>query len=643
MIAHRTGAASLLTLAVLTSAAVAQQRDTFRLREIVVSASRLPSDATTVPASVTVIDGARLREKGVNSLADALREVAGMHVVRTGSWGGQTSLFLRGGESDYVRVLVDGVAVNQPGGAIDLAGLTADNIDRIEIVRGPASVLYGSDAVTGVVQIFTRRGTRSGWSAAARAGNHGTREASGDWSTSGTRSGLSAGASRLSSEGIHQFNSRYRNATASLQAHFAPDPASEYRLIARGGEGVVHYPTDGAGALSDSNQYQEGRHALVAAEAVRRLSSRFEARASLGIRASRDRTDDRPDGPGDTLGFFAYQATTQLRRGMAELRGDWHWSDAVIVTAGAGLESHRENTSSAWDSEFGGGSSAARNRRTNHSVFGQLLASSARASLQAGVRLDDNQQFGSFLTARLGGSFELRPGTRLRASAGTAFKEPTFVESHATGFATGNPALRPERSRSVEVGLRQELGGRRGTLDVAAYDQRFRDMIQYTFLPPGPGDPNFSNVAGARSAGIEAELRYALAAWLAIAATWSWNHTAAVDSGFDGTGFAEGRPLLRRPAHLAGLDLRLRPSGMASASLGVRSVGARTDLDFSAFPAARVELPPYLRTDASVSAHPASGVSLTLRVENLFNRRYQEVIGFAAPGRLILTGVSLSR
>jgi vitamin B12 transporter len=148
--------------------------DSALLPPIVVTATRVPTRADRLGQRVTVLSGAELRAAGVVTVADALQNVAGLNVVRTGAPGAATSVFVRGGESDYVKVLVDGVPVNEPGGAYDFAHLTLDNVDRIEVLRGPGSVLYGSDAVSGVVQVFTRAGGRR--SGGARAGTLGTVE-----------------------------------------------------------------------------------------------------------------------------------------------------------------------------------------------------------------------------------------------------------------------------------------------------------------------------------------------------------------------------------------------------------------------------------------------------------------------------------
>src|SRR6185503_5472280 len=154
---------------------------------------------------------------GVTTVVEALRGVPSLVLVRPGGEGAQTSIFLRGGESDYVRVLIDGVPLNQPGGAIDIGHLTTENVDRIEIVRGPTSVLYGSDAVTGVIQIITRRGQGPArFSIDMGGGTFGTSSVAADALWGGMRAGLSAGFQRDATDGFQPFNSQYENASGSM-------------------------------------------------------------------------------------------------------------------------------------------------------------------------------------------------------------------------------------------------------------------------------------------------------------------------------------------------------------------------------------------------------------------------------------------
>jgi len=152
--------ASLATL-IPSVAARTQQvaSDTARMAPVEVTATRSPLRADRTPSSVTVVTGEQVRAQGITTVSDALRSVPGLSIVQTGSYGGASSLFIRGGESKYAKILLDGVPLNEAGGAFDLSTLSTDNLERIEIVRGPASVLYGSDAMAGVIQLFTRRGT----------------------------------------------------------------------------------------------------------------------------------------------------------------------------------------------------------------------------------------------------------------------------------------------------------------------------------------------------------------------------------------------------------------------------------------------------------------------------------------------------
>src|SRR3989475_10051419 len=196
--------------------------------------TRTPVAADLVASAVTVLRGVDLVAQGVRTVADALETVPGVHIVETGSVGGQTSLFMRGGESDYVKVLLDGVPLNQAGGGIDLAHITTDNVDRIEIVRGPVSVLYGSDAMTGVVQIFTRTGTnRPEMGAELHAGTYGSTEEVVDVQ-GGTRAlSYSTRASRFSSDGLYPYNNQYRNNVVSARIRAMPDARTDASLIYR--------------------------------------------------------------------------------------------------------------------------------------------------------------------------------------------------------------------------------------------------------------------------------------------------------------------------------------------------------------------------------------------------------------------------
>ncbi len=626
----------------------AQERDTVTLAPIVVTATRLPSPASALASSVTVLDGEALRRAGVTTVADALRSVPGIALARAGSPGAQTSLFLRGGESDYVRLLLDGVPVNQAGGFLDLADLSTDNVERIEIVRGPASVLYGSEAVTGVVQVITRRGRGvPRVSLSLGAGTAGAGEAAAGVSGGSSRLALSAGATAAVADGVEAFNSRYARQAVSARAVWTPDGRTDVGLAVRGSASTYRYPTDGSGAAVDSNQAQRRRAAALSVDAGRRLTDRVEVRVLLGLHVQRDSVDDATDGPADTLGIWAYESGATTSRASADLRANVRAGRGAVLTVGASAEQQREVGHTSFRSAFGAGGGSTDVERTDRALYAQAVAERGAVGLQAGLRVDDSRTFGGHGTWRVGVSYRLAPATRLRAALGTAFKEPTFGEIHSTGYSIGNPALRPERARSWEAGLEQSLAAGRARLSATWFDQRFRDLIQYTFVTAGPADPNYYNVAAADARGLEVQLAVDPSRSLALRLTYDWLDTEAADSGFDGAVFAEGRRLLRRPAHAASLAAEWHGPRVRLGSR-VMAVGSRDDLDFGTFPAVRVTLPGYARLDAwgrlaLGQAGAGTTVALTLRVENAAGADIREIRGFRTPGRRVMAGASIGR
>jgi len=626
--------------------------DTVRLAPIVVTATRVPVPLGSVASSITLETGDELRARGVATVADALRDVPGAHVLETGPFGGVTSLFLRGGESDYVRVLVDGVPLNAPGGGMDLSSLLTADVDRIEIVRGPASVLYGSDAVTGVVQVFTRSAGRGlGWDASAQGGSFGERAWSARVSRGGDRTGLSLGWSHFADDGIYAFNNHYRDDVLDGALTLAPDGRTSARLSARYTNDLYHYPTDASGNVSYHNQWQSGGGLVASLDAGRWLTPALEARVLLGMTESSGRVDQEPNTPADTTGFYAFRSFDRLSRRSADARLDLHAAASTVLTAGAALETEAERASSLSLSSFGPSPGGMTVSRWNRALYAQALAEPQRGlALTGGARLERNQEFGAFTTWRAGAAYHAG-AARLHATVGTGFKEPSFFENFATGFVVGNPALKPERSTSWDAGVELVLAGGRATVGATWFSQRFRNLIQYSSAPPTPASPNYYNVAAAKASGLELEARVAPAGALALSAQYTWTNTEAQDSGYDGAAFAEGQRLLRRPTHAGSVGATARLGAGGSASLTAYYTGNRVDEDFSSFPAARVVLPAWVRVDlAGVApllgrkhgggAGPA--VALTLKVENLFDARYQQLLNFPSRRRGVFLGVKLA-
>jgi vitamin B12 transporter len=631
------------TLAVAMPLRVAaQEPDTVTLRPVVVTASRFPQTRDAVSATVTVLYGDALRARGIRSVLEALRTTPGAAVVQGGPFGAQTSLFLRGGESDHVKVLLDGVPLNQPGGSVNLAHLTTDLVERIEVVRGPASVLYGSDAVTGVVQIFTRAGARGQrFAAAFRAGGYGSDAVEARVEGGAEQAGYAVGISRFTTRGLYPFNNRYRNAVFTGRLRVHPDDRTDAALSLRYADNVYHVPTNGGGAVVDHNAFSLENGPAMALEVGRRVSPMLELRVLVTGTVTDGGFDNQPDSAADSTVF---QSLDNVRRVGADVRANLTPRSATTLTAGAAVEEERLRSFNVCGSSFGDCSGPPVDvRRRNGAVYAQAVSGlGGHVSLNVGARVEDNERFGRFTTYRAGTAVRLG-ATRLRASVGTAFKEPTFFENYSTGFTVGNPDLKPERSRAFEAGVERQLAGGRLALAATWFDQRFRDLIDFTFS----ATPNFYNIVGATARGVELEVRAVPARGVELAANYTYLKSRVTDVGFDSTTgayFAPGAALLRRPEHSGHLTAAWHARRLGQIGVDLVYVGTRVDQDFSSFPFRRVTLPPYVRVDLGGEAELVAGrgaapaITLTARVENVLDDRYEEVKNFPARRRVLFVG-----
>ena len=635
-----------------TAVTAQEAEDTTRLEELVVTPTRLSTPPDAVVSSVTTISGEDLRARGIRFVQDALREVPGASVVQVGSYGGVSSLFLRGGESDYVKVLIDGVPANQAGGSFNWANLTTDNVERIEILRGPASVIYGSDAVSGVVQVFTRRGQEGlAIEGGAEAGTFGTMN--GNASVLGGAPGLgySANVSRFTTDGTYRFNNDYGNTALSASLRGLPDARTDASLSVRYHDSDYHFPTDGGGALSDSNQASADEMITIAADVGRRLGDRYDLRFTAGGSRTAGEFDDARDNPADTLGFgFASHRRSRALRGNLDARLNAVVSDALTITAGTQVERETERQSGETTSNFGGIATTQdtpfdRGRTTIGYYSQALLDLASGVAINLNARLDDNSAFGTFFTYRAGVAYSLRSGTRIRASLGRSFKAPTFCEQFCDApFVVGDSTLRPERSTSWEAGVEQSLAGGRVSVWATYFDQRFRDMIVYDGNGL-PGEPTYRNGAAAESRGIEAGLTTSLGSEVNASASYTLLSTEATDdAGLPSPSFAAGERLIRRPRHSAEVAIRGRLVDRLSLGGSVVYTGARSDVDFNQFPAELVELPAYTTVNIAgeleiIHGAPGRpGFSAIGRVENLFNEGYDQVVGFRGQRRGVFGG-----
>ncbi|HZE75113.1 MAG TPA: TonB-dependent receptor [Gemmatimonadales bacterium] len=645
------GAAAWLALAAPPLTAQ-EPRDTTALPDVVVTATRYPVPPESVSATLTVLHGDEIRAQGLRFVGDALRQVPGVQVVQGGGFGAATSLFVRGGESDYTKVLIDGVPANDPGGAFDFGSLTTDNIERIEILRGPASVLYGSDAMTGVVQIITRRGSGApAVDASAEAGTYGTVRWEGSARGGSERVGWSGSLSRLTSDGIYPFNSQYRNTVASAFLRAQASTSTRATLSVRFHDGAFHFPTDFTGAPVDSNQFTTERMTTISLDIAQALPAGLRAELLLGRNETTRGFDDTPPPGSGSTAFSTSEAS--IDRNTVDGRLMYTGIPSTTLLSGVVFDDEHEQDFSRSDGAFGPSSDSFEASRTNWGYYLQATAQPLRrVQLTAGGRLDDNERFGNFWTYRVAALGFLTSSTRIRASAGKGFKEPAFFDTYSTSpFAVGNPDLRPERSRNLEAALEQDLAAGHVTLSVTGFSQRFRDLIQFASAPPAPGAPNFFNIAAANASGIETGIALRRLGPVEASASYTWLHTKVTDAGFDSGSdaqFVDGQRLIRRPEHAvtARVSGAVHPRLQLGAALNV--IGSRDDLRFAQFPdpTRRITLAGYTTVDLSSRVtllQPRGvvpGLALHARIENLFDEQYEQVANFRSPGRTVIVGVS---
>jgi vitamin B12 transporter len=551
-------------------------------------------------------------------------------------------------------VLIDGVPVNQPGGTFNFANLTTDNIERIDVLRGPAGVLYGSDAMTGVVQLFTRRGAgRPRLSASGLGGTFGSSQFEAVVAGGSQRLGYSASLGRVGSAGVYDVNNAFRNTIASGRLDARVGATTRIAGTARYADARHEFPTDFTGAPVDSNQYNTESNLTLGLDVAQPLGRTVEARLLLASNDGRFGFEDRSDSPADTTGFgFDGSQQGEAARRSIDARAVVRAIEHVTLTAGAAYEREAERLDSRFTSNFGDGGFTDRTsydeaRGTLAGYVQGVAELPAAVSLTAGVRLDDNDAFGRFAPWRLGAAWRVASATRVRGSVGTAYKAPKFRELFiAVPFEVGNPDLRPERSTTWEAGVEQGFAGGHADVGVTWFSSRFRDLIQYSLVDfEDASVPTYYNLGAADARGLEVEASVRPLAGLTVDAQYTWLHTEVTDAGASlSPVFEAGAPLLRRPAHSGWLRVAGRPVARVGLGANLNVVGERDDVDFGAAPAARVVLPGYVLLEATADiallarGQGRPGIDLVLRVENLLDADYLATVGFPGRGRTILAG-----
>jgi len=619
---------------------------------VVVTATRTPVLGEAAGADVETLSGAQLTTMQPVAANDAIRFLPGAVLNTAGQRGGLASLFVRGGESNYNKVIVDGVTVNEPGGTFDFGTLSLAQGDRMEFVRGAQSTLYGSDAMTSVVQVWTRAGStltpelRFG----ADGGNLGT--ASGHVSLAGARGRFDynffgdqfntngAGINDAYSDSLEGANVgvklsdsialrarvRHANSHTGLPGEWnfnGYDP-----LVPSNG------PTEALVPLQpDPSEWSQLNNLLGSVDLTVNRASGWQHRFTgfdylyryNELNANGDAA--RVDPFGDPIDFASHEVD-RINRGGFEYQGDYSERTWTHTTFGYRVENENGFVG---DVNFG----QTHGQRLNNDVYLQQQLTLGRLSVIAGGRFVHDSAFGDTGLPRVALGLQLLrggegfSGTRLRFSYATGFKEPRLEETFAgPPFTQANPGLKPERSRSFEAGFLQDFYRGKFALNATYFNNLFHDQINYVTVDPVNFIGEYVNVNKAFAQGAEIGLQAKLRPRLLLNTAYTYTSSQYLDNpaAFDAV-FNPGQPLLRRPKHSATLLLSYLGSRWG-ANMGGSFVGRRADSDFDNFGVDHAA--GYVRADLGGWYAVRPRVTVYANVENALDRRYNEVVGYPA-------------
>ncbi len=611
---------------------------------VVVTATRTEVPTSQLGAAVTAISREEIENRRDIRVLDALRAVLGLAVVQAGPPGAIASVFARGGTSAHNRVFVDGIPVNEPGGSFSFANFAVLNLERIEVVRGPQSALFGSDALGSVIQVFTRRGQaedrRPHFGFLAEGGNHSTTHS--DLSVSGQtgRFDYAAAASRFLT-GNQGVNDSFRNTAFSGNLGIAFSERTTLRSILQGDLGTAGTPGQTVFQRPDSDARIHRGDVAASLGLETEWRENWRQRFGYGYSRTRFRSLDLFADP-PPFSDFLFDSTNDTRRHRLCYQSDWTLRPAQVFTMAFEYEREKGRLLSI-DPAFPAFSAPpVIEQRTN---VGGVLQHQAfffqRLSVTAGVRIESSTSFGKEATPRVSLAYFLRRGasdsvlgaTKLKFNFGTGIKEPTFLEnfSLSLGFV-GNPNLKPERVRSFDFGLEQRFAGDRAKLEVNWFDNRFRDLIAFF-------GGTFINIGRAKAKGAEVILEASPVRHLRGVGSYTFLDSQVTESQSPAnTIIGVGRPLIRRPRHSGSLALAWdwRWFNVTSTTL---LVGRRADSDFFFPPLNLTSNPGYARWDLAANYRSPHCVTYFVAFENLTGKRYQEVLGYPALGRSARAGL----
>jgi vitamin B12 transporter len=643
-----------------------------RVETVVVSANRTETTAEQAAVAANVITEQQLAARQFPMIFDMLREIPGLQINAYGPIGALAEVFTRGADSTGTLVLLDGVPLNDPGGELHLENITSEGLDRVEIVRGPESALFGAEAAAGVIQLFTKHGDPE------NAVPHGSFSYErGSFQTDRWIANLNGGLpSRLDySLSASQFhtagewpNTFNRNNTGTADLGYKISDSTELRAIFRVYDAIAGVPGQIAYGIDDLVPNEHERDDTVSLRLDDSRGSNFRQQFTFGFHRLTDRYNDNEP--------FGAQPLAALVRNVAGPPAAVYFVTLVdpnnppaVIPPGLSLVQTTNYFGGDNDSlnlterkiggyqgtlSYRGGAlvfgydyqdqsgnlSGIEASRSNNGLFANVQQNfGRRIFLSGGARVEHSSAFGTIGSGRGGASFLLLgehgalSSTWFRLSAGRGVTEPSLLENYANipPYEIGNPALRPETTTTFEAALASEWWGRRVKTEVAVFRNSFHDLIAYV-------EPTWENIEASWARGVETSAQARVTNYLLVTGAYMRLDTRITSSTTpESSDTGIGEPLVRRPRNSGSLSIAVTPKRW-SLVVGGSFVGERQDADFT-FGVTRN--PGYENIYASASYDIARHFTPILKVDNLLNQRYEEVLGYQALSRGILGGVRI--
>jgi len=598
---------------ILFSVSTAWAVEGIRIDDVVVTASRIEESLEETTSSVTVIRADEIRKRDIIFVTDLLRELPELNLVQNGGTGRNATVFLRGGGPEHLLVMIDGVKVNSTTtGSFDFSGINVDDIERIEIVKGPQSTIYGSEAMAGVINIITKKGRgRPQIGLSLEGGSYGTYKPS--FTLSGGEDNLDyrltithyyTDGISAAKEGIEKDG--YKN--SSLSGRFGYNPLGRVRIELSGRYYYNRTDLDGFDfmekkAVDDLNFIESGNHYTLSGKVTTLPTDNWEQVLMI----SRARDSLRFRDPDDLYN----NADIITSRDTIDWQHNLYLHDNYTITAGIEYRQEKGENRDNFKESI-----------SNKAVYlnNKLKLFKGDLILNAGMRYDDHERSGSRMTYRLGGIYNLKDhGIRVRGGYGTGFRAPAFNELFFPFY--GNPDLKPEKTKAWEIGIEKDLMKGDIILSVTYFDQSYNDLIQT--------DPNTwtaANIAKAAVKGIETGLKVRMSESFNIAAGYTYTDSKDKET---------GEKLTRRPRDKFNISLAYSLKDL-SLMTDFIFVGKRFDSSI------RKDLPSYSVLNLALNYKLTKVVTLFTRVENLFDSDYEESGTYGTPGFSVYAGLKIN-